>query len=168
MLDPSCFQRGVVDQKVFHQRWIEMVTLVLHVSYIYIHIHREIHTYIHTYLAYATRKPPKMAQFDQLAVQGYCAISRDGDLKLGILFSTLQVFQIYDLCKCSLVYFRRFHVQYILKQLFTSAPLNSEEEPARPKVKRGSIYTKIPFVSRQPCCFSVGTNEGGGQHDVPY
>ena len=38
-------------------------------------------------LVYATREPPKMAQFDWFAISGYWAISRDRDLKLGILFS---------------------------------------------------------------------------------
>ena len=37
-------------------------------------------------LVHATREPTKMAQFDWFAISGYWAISRDRDLKLGMLF----------------------------------------------------------------------------------
>ena len=36
-------------------------------------------------LVYATREPPKMAQFNWFAISGYWAIAHDWDLKLGIL-----------------------------------------------------------------------------------
>ena len=39
-------------------------------------------------LVYATREPAKMVRFDWFVISRYWAISRDCDLKLGILFST--------------------------------------------------------------------------------
>ena len=43
------------------------------------------HLMMRIYLVYATREPPKMAQFHWFAISGYWAISHDLDLKLGIL-----------------------------------------------------------------------------------